>query len=84
MVVHREPIPRNKMLRLIRISKLHYKENEMKYKVIIWNDSIQDFQVWEYPYLETALMMANKLCHQYKGKVFISDGTTKGSCIVEP
>lgn len=56
----------------------------MKYKVKIWNDSIKDFQVWEYAYLETALMMANKLCHQVKAKVFISDGTNKGSYIVEP
>lgn len=54
----------------------------MKYKVKIWNDSISDFQVWEYPYLETALMMANKLCHKYKDKVFITDGTPRGCFIV--
>lgn len=55
----------------------------MKYKVKFWNDSISDFQVWEYPYLETALLMANKLCHQTKGKVFITDGTLDGCYIIE-
>ena len=53
------------------------------YKVKIWNDSISDFQVWEFPYLETALMMANKLSHKYRGKVFVTDGTLKGCYVVE-
>lgn len=56
---------------------------DMEYKVKIWNDSIQDFQIWTYPYLETALMMANKLCHKYDTKVFISDGTLNGCYVVE-
>lgn len=54
------------------------------YKVKIWNDSISDFQVWEYPYLETALMMANKLSHKYRGKVFVTDGTKQGCYVEEP
>lgn len=55
----------------------------MKYKVKFWNDSIKNWQIFEYPYLETALIMANKLCHKIKTKIFITDGTREGSYIVE-
>ena len=55
----------------------------MKYKVKYWNDNKKVFQTLYYPYLETALMMANKICHHTHDKVFVSDGTKEGSYIVE-
>lgn len=55
----------------------------MNYKVKIWNDSIEDFQIWEYPYLETAMMMANKLAHRIKTKVFIIEKGKKDIIVVE-
>lgn len=55
----------------------------MKYKVKYWDDSKRVFKTLYYPYLETALMMANIICHHTHDKVFITDGTSKGSYIVE-
>lgn len=53
------------------------------YKVKFWNDSIKDFQKWEYPYLETAMIMANKLAHRTKTKVFIIEKGKKDIIVVE-
>lgn len=55
----------------------------MTYKVKYWDDSKKVFNTLYYPYLETALMVANKLCHQIHDKVFITDGTLDGSYVVE-
>lgn len=55
----------------------------MKYQVKFWNDSTNDFQILGYPYLDTALMMANKLCHKLHDKVFVTDGTTRGCYVIE-
>ena len=51
----------------------------MKYTVKFWNDSIKDWQKFEYPYLETALMMANKLCHKIRTTIFVTDGTRRAA-----
>lgn len=55
----------------------------MKYKVKFWNDSIKDFQMLEYPYLENALLVAHKLARKTKDKVFIIEREKKDILVVE-
>lgn len=55
----------------------------MKYKIKFWNDSLKDFQVLENPYLETALIIAQKIAHKTHTPVFITDGTINGTIVIE-
>lgn len=55
----------------------------MKYKLKYWNDSRKDFLTLEYPFIETALMMAHKIAHKTHTPVFITDGTIDGTIVIE-
>lgn len=52
------------------------------YKIKFWNDSIKDFQIFESPYLESALLVAYKYSKLIHEKVFVTDGSRENTYIV--
>lgn len=52
------------------------------YKIKFWNDSIRDFQVFESPYIESALLVAYKYSKLLQDKVFVTNGSREDTYIV--